>query len=673
MAKPLSIREIENLISSVSKLKDNFDDASSKVSDLKGDLAAAAGDAKKELAIKKKLRKAQEEEAVLKAQYNKQQKIYNDAVGENVQDLKEIGDKTRKLSTSLEETLGSFESLGKITEGLVDLSKKNGEELAANLQENNEITQRVQELTGGPTLEMFRKLGLSFQGITKSDFTANFNDYQDKLFGPDGIYTQEIENLREREKNNLIEKKIIKGIQKGLVDLEENAKKVGDVGFDSTPDAEKFFKDIREIEDSNMSQADKIEKTKEVTATFEGTKAIDIENRSIQGAMKPVDKLLNSVQSSLQGIPLIGDMLGDMVKGPLKEIGASVRDNLIKTITGKQGVGAGVANVGKSLFRLVAANPFTALAAAAIGVVLVMRKIDKAARDLANELSLGRDQLDGQLVNLKLQEAKFKALNLDASKLKTTLVTLSSEFKDLSLVTAENAASIEKFAQNAGIGGDEVAKLSKQLMVSSGLSFDQALSLQQGAAAMADAAGVASGRVLKDMATSAEEFAKFSRSGAEGLAEAAVAAADMGLNLDKVLKVAEGLINIEQSLTKEFEAQVLTGRVLNLEKARQAAFAGNEQALISEIQAQVGGIDDFQAMSVVQKQAISDAIGLSVSDIMRLQRGESLDKQDTQIDLQKQNIDVLRNGFLGNKEELRKLNEKGDGAPGLYGNVETSI
>ena len=190
---------------------------------------------------------------------------------------------------------------------------------------------------------------------------------------------------------------------------------------------------------------------------------------------------------------------------------------------------------------------------------------------------------------------------------------------------------------------------------------------------MADAAGVASGRVLKDMATSAEEFAKFSRSGAEGLAEAAVAAADMGLNLDKVLKVAEGLINIEQSLTKEFEAQVLTGRVLNLEKARQAAFAGNEQALIAEIQTQVGGIDDFQAMSVVQKQAISDAIGLSVSDIMRLQRGESLDKQDTQIDLQKQNIDVLRNGFLGNKEELRKLNEKGDGAPGVYGNVETSI
>ena len=42
-------------------------------------------------------------------------------------------------------------------------------------------------------------------------------------------------------------------------------------------------------------------------------------------------------------------------------------------------------------------------------------------------------------------------------------------------------------------------------------------------------------------------------------------------------------------------------------------------------------------------------------------------------ELQKENIDVLRNGFLGNKEELRKLNEKGDGTPGLYGNVETVI
>ena len=58
---------------------------------------------------------------------------------------------------------------------------------------------------------------------------------------------------------------------------------------------------------------------------------------------------------------------------------------------------------------------------------------------------------------------------------------------------------------------------------------------------------------------------------------------------------------------------------------------------------------------------------------MRLQRGESLDKQDTQISLQKENIDVLRNGFLGNKEELRKLNEKGNRTPGLYSDVEVSV
>ena len=56
-------------------------------------------------------------------------------------------------------------------------------------------------------------------------------------------------------------------------------------------------------------------------------------------------------------------------------------------------------------------------------------------------------------LSLKLQEAKFKALNLDADKLKSTLTTLSTEFRDLSLVTAANAASIEQFAQNAGIGG----------------------------------------------------------------------------------------------------------------------------------------------------------------------------------------------------------------------------
>ena len=86
-------------------------------------------------------------------------------------------------------------------------------------------------------------------------------------------------------------------------------------------------------------------------------------------------------------------------------------------------------------------NPLVLMASLALGVLFAIRNINKAARGLANDLGMGRDQLEGQLVALKAQEIKFQAIGLDADKLKTTLTTLSTEFKDLELVTAENAAN----------------------------------------------------------------------------------------------------------------------------------------------------------------------------------------------------------------------------------------
>ena len=306
-------------------------------------------------------------------------------------------------------------------------------------------------------------------------------------------------------------------------------------------------------------------------------------------------------------------------------------------------------------------NPYARIAALVIAVattiatvLTISRKIGRAQRDLANELSMGKDQLDGQLIALKGQELRFKALNLDADKLKTTLTTLSTEFKDLSLVTAENAANIEMFAQNTGIGGDEVAKLTKQLIVTQGVSFDMALDMQRQAAAMAETAGIAQGRVLNDMASNAAEFARFSQDGAEGLAEAAVAANQMGLNLEKVLKVAGELLDFESSITKEFEAQVLTGRALNLEAARQAALSGDQESLMREIKSVAMGVN-LETMNVVQKDAIASAIGLSVSDLMRVSRGESLDKQQTQIDVQKKTNDILLAGFQKEEDKLDQI------------------
>ena len=284
----------------------------------------------------------------------------------------------------------------------------------------------------------------------------------------------------------------------------------------------------------------------------------------------------------------------------------------------------------KTLFNLVkGANPFALLAAAAVGVFIAVREIRKAARDLGESLQASTAQSMKLLVPLKVQERKFKTLGLDATKIKTTLGTIATEFGNLENVTASNAANVEMMAQNLGVAGTEIVKFNKVMTDLTGMTFDQATATAQAAANLAKQENVATGKVLSDISSNAADFARFSKDGAEGLAQAAVEAAKVGSSLSEVVKAADSLLNFEDSITKQFEAQVLTGKQINTERARQLALDGDIAGLTSEIQSIVGSVGDIQSLNVIQRKSVADAIGISVQDLLRISRGEAAQAQAT--------------------------------------------
>ena len=119
------------------------------------------------------------------------------------------------------------------------------------------------------------------------------------------------------------------------------------------------------------------------------------------------------------------------------------------------------------------------------------------------------------------------------------------------------------------------------------------------------------------MSSAAENFAKFSTMGAEGFAKAAVEAAKVGASLTGILSAADGLLKLESSISAQFEAQVLTGKQINLERARQLALDGDIAGLTTEIQSVVGQVGDIQSLNVIQRQSVADAIGISVQDLLK--------------------------------------------------------
>lgn len=131
------------------------------------------------------------------------------------------------------------------------------------------------------------------------------------------------------------------------------------------------------------------------------------------------------------------------------------------------------------------------------------------------------------------------------------------------------------------------------------------------------------------------------------LIEAAFAAKKVGLELNEIKGIQDSLLNIESSIAAEFEAEVLTGKQLNLERARYYALTNNIAGLSQELTKQ--GIDQtkFAGMNVLQQESVAQAMGLS-----RDQLGEML--------LEQAALSKLTSGDTEeNRKKLALLKEQG--------------
>ena len=137
-----------------------------------------------------------------------------------------------------------------------------------------------------------------------------------------------------------------------------------------------------------------------------------------------------------------------------------------------------------------------------------------------------------------------------------------------------------------------------------------------------------------------------------GLAKAVATAKSLGIEMSAVAGSAGQLLDFESSITKELEAEMLIGRDLNLEKARSAALAGDQEALAKALVEEAGSLEELQEMTVIQQQALAGALGMSADQLAdSLMTGEALSTQ-AQADLDRKADEVKA------AEQLQSLQER---------------
>ena len=199
------------------------------------------------------------------------------------------------------------------------------------------------------------------------------------------------------------------------------------------------------------------------------------------------------------------------------------------------------------------------------------------------------------------------------------------EFGKVDDVSAGMLWTMKKASFFSGVQAGDMAKMA---MLQTSITGDtKAMALDKQAKFMKEIKdqGLSASKVMGDLASNADMFANFAKDGGKNMEEAAKQAAQMGLDLSATSSVAEKLLDWESSIAAEMEASMILGKSINLDKARQLAYSGDLAAMMTEVKNQAGGEAEFAKMSVVQREALGSAIGLSgakLAEFMKAQDGE---------------------------------------------------
>jgi hypothetical protein len=102
------------------------------------------------------------------------------------------------------------------------------------------------------------------------------------------------------------------------------------------------------------------------------------------------------------------------------------------------------------------------------------------------------------------------------------------------------------------------------------------------------------------------------------LISAASSATKLGLSLSEVEGVADSLLNFEDSITKELEAELLTGKDLNFEKERQLALAGDLEGLSKSLNDNAAIQDAFASKNVLAQNALAESMGMTRDQLAKI-------------------------------------------------------
>ena len=460
--------------------------------------------------------------------------------------------------------------------------------------------------------------------LTKSLY-ANIEDVGSEYFKQVDLAGELSDIMSDQSDNNkkLLkqQEKYTKGIDK-IKELQDALKNTGDAQTKAELAAAK--RQQRALK----NQIDILDKTTERLAKeYEIVSALESANKVLNSAHHQAEKLGFSFESAartvtgkleksfdfMEEIPFLSDVIGlDSIK---EKIEKNVKDSLVSSMANGKGAATSLFSAMTTGARtlMTTMGPFLPLIIAAAALYKAF-EFDKELTQFSKDLDVSKDTAMGLSIEADAIAGHLGVAGVNGVEVGKAMATVKNAMgATAALANKELVGAVSLLQTRIGLSGEEAMALNSTATLLGTNLNDLAASSYD----MAD--GLIGGKaMLQEMAKLPKGLVAGFKGTTQQLQKAIVKGKLFGLTIEQAQKAGEGMLQIEESLQKEMTFNILAGKNMNLNKARQLALEGKTAELQDEILSQAGSLEDYQKMGPLQQKAMAEALNMSKDELTEM-------------------------------------------------------
>jgi len=526
---------------------------------------------------------------------------YDDAIKR----IKQLNEEIKRLGgdgfANLDKLTKAFDGNLKSANAQVRLMNNEVQELA-NVYDGltESLNDSYQELTG--TSGVLKDINKSYRNIISSSEKLSEHKKDENVLSLQQLKNQykqlkaELERLRVSGQNAILEKEKLEKKQKTEKLDASEAKRLKELP--------KYISEVNDaLEDEYSSLHKIVRETKE---------HVELE-REIQKTLGITGQLFKGIAGTLSKIGIESESID--------EISKSMR-TAAKTGSGFKVIGAAIGGIFSTLKDSLLNDPAVQLA--------VLGKIASTLYTIGTETSLQTAEIARNLgvststakeFNAQMREISMNSHEAAQSMQRTRESNAQlNEALGTSVVYSQQQLDTQTaLVHRAGLQASEAAKIAEYSILTGESQegiYDTIGGINKGV--------LSNKKVLEETLSISGALRANYRNNPGELARAVTQAQKLGMTLEQSKNSTKGLLDFESSISAELEAELLTGKDLNFERARSLALQGKSAEAAAEVRKQVGSYTDFQKLNVIQQEAIAKAANMTSDELADSLRKEEL-------------------------------------------------